>query len=372
MLFHFINNLIPMLMKKFTLLLLVTFVTAFALKAQDIGLVGLYTFSDSDDLFANYATEAGVGTIMCEGVFKFDPDADDTSADDMPSEEGTDWSVTQGVNDNAISLKAHNWFKVWHGIPANGGGDYVNDFTVVVDVRVAYDTAIYSLLEVNPTPHASGYTSEMEIVDLKVGSVGAPSSDYDPLGFSDLTLSLDTWHRLIYTAKLSEFIKIYLDGTLAVEMAGDFTDARPAPYGADTDPDDAAMKIGGNNETIENNDPPRDGDKDIDLIAIFNRDITADEAALLGAPGSFVGIMEPRASENSLKFYPNPARDVLHLSGSDIVQVDIINISGQLVQSMKMNGVETSIDISHLNSGIYMLKAVDISNRSTVQKLIVE
>ena len=143
-----------MRMKKITFLLMAGILLAtFSLKAQT-GLIGFYTFADSEDLWKNTATEAGIGTVMCEGVMKFLPDAPSTDEDDQPSIEGEDWEVIDGISDNAIALKAHNWFKVWHGIPANGGGDYVNDFTIVVDVRVADAGGIYSLLEVNPTPKA--------------------------------------------------------------------------------------------------------------------------------------------------------------------------------------------------------------------------
>jgi len=69
-------------MKKITLFLAILSVTAFAIKAQVNGLTGLYTFSNPDDLWANYATEEGVGTIMCEGVMKFDPDAAFDNSDD--------------------------------------------------------------------------------------------------------------------------------------------------------------------------------------------------------------------------------------------------------------------------------------------------
>lgn len=362
-------------MKNFTLLLaIVAFATTMSQAQSNLldyeGLVGLYEFADTDNLFENTATEVGIGTVMCEGVMKFDPDAIDTDFDDMPSTEFVDWEVTAGISNNAIALVAHNWFKVWHGIPANGGGDYVNDFAVVLDVKIADENGIYSLVEVNPTPTANGFTSEMEIEYLTVGSVGAPTSNDPPLGHSIEELVIDTWYRIIYSAKLGESISIYVNGELWIDMFGDFTDGRPAPYGADTDPPDSAMKIGGNNEQLPANDPPRDANKEIDLVGIFNRTLTADEAAALGGPGTVSGIND--IVKNSIKLYPNPANDILYISLEHASKLEIINASGQIVESTYVKATTTSINVSHLNSGIYFVKVIDNSGNVGTQKLIIE
>ncbi len=139
-------------MKNFTLLFIIVAFTATLSNAQSNlldydGLVGLYEFADTDNLFENTATEVGIGTVMCEGIMKFDPDATDTDFDDMPSTEFDDWDVTDGINNNAIAMKAFNWFKIWHGIPANGGGEFVNDFTVVVDVKIADENGTMLVLD---------------------------------------------------------------------------------------------------------------------------------------------------------------------------------------------------------------------------------
>jgi len=356
-------------MKHFTLLMALAVVFSFSANAQ----IGLYTFSNPDNLWENSGTDESVGTVMLEGVFKYLYDDVNDASTDQPSVETEDWNVVDGISDKAIAMKAHNWLKIWHGIAANGGSDeWVNDFTIMVDFRVAYDTAIYSLFEVNPEPSTSGYTSEMEIADMKIGSVGAPASGEDPLGFSEMTLSTDTWYRAVYVAKLSEYVKVYVDGTLAVETLGDFSNARPAPYSADFYPDDAALRIGGNNETIENNDPPRDGDKEIDAVAVWGRDLSAEEVEALGGPGNFTSIARRAATpDNFFSIYPNPASDVVYLRGTDLAQVEIIGISGQVVQRTILDG-QNSLDISRLDRGMYLVKGYDRSGASAIRKLIVE
>ena len=342
-------------MKKFTLLFSVLVLVAFTVKSQVevTGGTGLYQFVAEANLFANTATGSGIGTVQCDGVFKFDPTATDGNLDDMASNASSDYSIIDGINDKAISLKAHNWLKIWHGIPVNGGGSYVNDFTVVIDVRVANADGIYSLIEVNPTPATNGFTSELEIVGLQVGSVGAPSSSYDGLGFSTNTLLVDTWYRITYVAKLSEYIKVYVDGVLWHSMDGDFTDSRPAPYSADDHSADAAFKIGGNNEQAPANDPARDGDKDIDLIAVFASALTDAEVAGLGTSGQITSIKDLMLQETKVNFYPNPVSNILNIEGTGNYQ--LINIIGQVVKQGTVEG-SAGISVNRMNSGVYLLK----------------
>ena len=361
-------------MKKFTLLLAIVLTTTIALQAQfqkDLdGMTGWYRFDNTDDIFMNSATGGGVGTIMCEGVMKFLPDAPSGDEDDQPSIEGEDWEVVEGYQGHAIAMNAHNWFKIWHGIPANGGGTGVNDFTIVIDVRVFDAGGIYSLFEANPTPSENGYTSELEIAEgLKVGSVGAPASGEDALGFSDQSITVESWYRIVYAGHLSEGIYVYVNGELWRQMEGNFLDKRPAPYAAD-DPEHAgAIKVGGNNEGLPANDPPRDGAKEVDMVAVFNRTLSAEEISALGGPG-WLGVNDMETE--SIKLYPNPAQDMLNVTVKVAADLQVINIAGQVVLSTSVDAQNTTIDISNLNRGMYFVKITDKNGNAASQKLIIE
>jgi len=66
-----------------------------------------------------------------------------------------------------------------------------------------------------------------------------------------------------------------------------------------------------------------------------------------------------RKNQTVLTVYPNPATDVLNISLSNGIAVEIVNIydvSGKLVKTTKLNG--NQIDISQLNNGVYMLEAI--------------
>ena len=75
-------------------------------------------------------------------------------------------------------------------------------------------------------------------------------------------------------------------------------------------------------------------------------------------------------STKSISLSPNPASTYFTLSG-EVQSVQIYSITGQLVKSFKSNFTnESQFEISDLNKGIYLVKAIDINNREATMKLI--
>lgn len=69
------------------------------------------------------------------------------------------------------------------------------------------------------------------------------------------------------------------------------------------------------------------------------------------------------------KIYPNPANDVLHVEGSEVILVEVYNIMGQSVLSVNENF--KSINISSLQNGIYFVRLKSNDGEKTV-KLVIE
>ena len=69
------------------------------------------------------------------------------------------------------------------------------------------------------------------------------------------------------------------------------------------------------------------------------------------------------------KVYPNPAKNMLHIEGAGLTQVDVLNIMGQSVLSINEN-FET-VDIGHLQNGIYFIRIKTTEGEKTV-KLVVK
>lgn len=67
--------------------------------------------------------------------------------------------------------------------------------------------------------------------------------------------------------------------------------------------------------------------------------------------------------------YPNPVRDFLKIETVlQIKSVEIYNIQGQKVLSSN----QKQIDVTHLPSGVYMVRIADTSNKVSLKKIIVE
>jgi hypothetical protein len=64
------------------------------------------------------------------------------------------------------------------------------------------------------------------------------------------------------------------------------------------------------------------------------------------------------ANENSLLIiYPNPANNNLTIETSETSAIEILNLEGQIVKTVKSNGDVTTIDVSSLSGGVYIIRA---------------
>jgi len=69
----------------------------------------------------------------------------------------------------------------------------------------------------------------------------------------------------------------------------------------------------------------------------------------------------------SLNFYPNPVLTNLTIVSKNLVDITFYDIAGNLI----LNTANTSIDVSHLSSGVYFLKIIDLNtNKQTYKKII--
>jgi len=80
------------------------------------------------------------------------------------------------------------------------------------------------------------------------------------------------------------------------------------------------------------------------------------------------GLIESEISKERFSMFPNPAKNSINIRGieSEVGKsIQIKNSYGQVVYTAQLNSKETSIDISHLQSGLYFVG-------EKMQKLIVE
>ena len=68
--------------------------------------------------------------------------------------------------------------------------------------------------------------------------------------------------------------------------------------------------------------------------------------------------------------YPNPVNDILNVNASKTIEsIQVYNLSGSCVHSVLLNANNTTIDISQLSKGVYILK-VAIDGKTGTTKLI--
>lgn len=83
-----------------------------------------------------------------------------------------------------------------------------------------------------------------------------------------------------------------------------------------------------------------------------------------------VGVEDP--SQNGIKVYPNPVKDVLNIESiAGIQSVQIFNMTGQLVVNEQTDSKTVTINTSSLKSGMYFLK-VKTENGSIEKKISVQ
>lgn len=70
--------------------------------------------------------------------------------------------------------------------------------------------------------------------------------------------------------------------------------------------------------------------------------------------------------KSTFNFYPNPVKDVLNISYKNTIdEVQIYNLLGQQVYSNKVNAAESTLNVSQLTSGTYLVKVTSNNETST-------
>ena len=108
-----------------------------------------------------------------------------------------------------------------------------------------------------------------------------------------------------------------------------------------------------------------------DFDTIYNVQLTVNQSALTGF------FKRPPEISPVWKIYPNPASSQINLvpeTASGIFEIEISDVSGRVIERLKRQFFKSEtilLDISKLNSGLYLLKIRDIeTNKISVKKFI--
>ena len=76
--------------------------------------------------------------------------------------------------------------------------------------------------------------------------------------------------------------------------------------------------------------------------------------------------------ENAYSVYPNPTTGMVTVEGENINVVSIYNAAGQLVNIVRVNGENATVDMSSFGTGVYFFNIIDSANNTSVQRVVVK
>lgn len=195
------------------------------------------------------------------------------------------WTVINpGLSDNGVAQeRSWDYLTVNPSFVANGGGSYVNEYTVVMDyVQTSGLTSWNSLFQTADTGNAS---------DGDLFTDGAGHIGIGAVGYSTATYDASTWHRIALSVDNGSFFRVYVDGVLFLDGAGQDVDGRFSLY-----PDHFHLFA---------DDSWEDQWGLVGTVATWNRAMGSAEVADLG------GWIDGAAEPTPLTIIPEPATMVL-------------------------------------------------------------
>jgi len=73
-------------------------------------------------------------------------------------------------------------------------------------------------------------------------------------------------------------------------------------------------------------------------------------------------------TENNIQIFPNPTKNIFHIKGENISEIEILNIAGTVIYK---NNSTTRIDMSNFKNGIYLVR-IKVGNQIIIKKLAKE
>jgi hypothetical protein len=173
----------------------------------------------------------------------------------------------------ASRLGVGDYYTVTHGIGANGGGLYVNEYTILWDVMYPAATA-GSWKTLFQT--AVGNSNDGDLFIRPSGPQGAIG--VGDTGYSTNTTAADTWYRIVASVDNGSHFRVYVNGNEWLNGPGQPLDLRfsldPVFHVfADNDGDDATMNLSN--------------------LAIWDGALTAEAIGALGGAGRALAVPEP-------------------------------------------------------------------------------
>ncbi|MBI5058554.1 fibronectin type III domain-containing protein [candidate division KSB1 bacterium] len=179
-------------------------------------------------------------------------------------------SVIAGPNGSgAINIGVGSYYRCYHDMPANGGSaSWVNEFSIVIDFRVAQLGRWYTFYQTSITNANDG--------DAFINSGG--NIGVGVTGYSAYATVPNEWYRLVISADLGSSYRYYLDGALLQDGGAQVLNGRFALNPANN----------GNQVLFFADENGEDNPIDIAQVAIYDVSLSGAQAAALGGYGHVI------------------------------------------------------------------------------------
>jgi len=271
---------------------------------------------------------------------------------------GTQTSVAGPVEGNlATQIGVGSYLSMSHSIPPNLGGSYLNEFSLQIDFSVPDLDVWHSFIQTNP-----GNSNDADLFTNSDNQIGVGD-----LGYSEKTISANTWYRMVLSVKNGEFFKIYINGELWIDGAGQPLDAR---YGIEPE-----LVLFGDNDG-------EDATINCAEVAIWDVALSANEAGELGNASTPTGIqhhLSTKINSDLEQNFPNPFSEITtfnyRVTQQGNVSFVVLNAIGQSIQEIRMGNLtagdyQLQLSGELMENGVYYLQMIN-NDRICTRKIIV-
>ncbi len=177
---------------------------------------------------------------------------------------GTHQSVAgPAVGDTAIRIAIGSYYTCSHGMSPNGGGDSVNQYTMMFDFKVLSFKKWHTFFKTDSNNNNDGECFIRPITGSNPGRIGVGAT-----GYSKDSINPNQWYRLMISVNLNHHYRYYLNGKLLHEGDTQELDGRFA----------LTPKI-----ILFGDDNQEDDTIDIASVAVFDTCMSAAEIAQIGS-----------------------------------------------------------------------------------------
>ncbi len=239
---------------------------------------------------------------------------------------GTHQAVAGPAADNgAVRIGPGSFYRCYHDIAANGGGTWVNEYSLLIDFKVPSIGQWYCFFQTNYQN-----TNDGEAFVNTSGQVGVAAT-----GYSSYLLVPNEWYRMVISADLGSSYKYYLDGQLLQDGGVQAADGRFAIY----------PQANQNQVLFFADENGEDNLLDVAEVRLYNVPLTGTEATSLGGYGHNVN-SGPAAM---LPFLQSPTPNSIYISWHDALSTQsIVNFGTTQALGQTASGTTYTFNASTL------------------------